>query len=295
MKFSNRIIQIKSNMNKIGHILKTLFVVSLFSNLIFSQGLVDGYMKGKGNTDIALSYTSQNSTDFWGGSTLYKIPRKINAFGLYIAHGFTSKIDVIANVPFINGEFQDAAIMFKFLLLNKSIKKSKISILPAFGLSTPMMNYQTGGALAIGQRATQILSKLILQFNLENGFFFQTQSGYNYTLNPVPSSIPFSCKIGLAKSKIYADIWFDYQQGLGSLDYPTSSSNFRKLTVDYQRFGGVVFYSISSKIGAFVNYAYSFTGRNTSKSYAFGIGGVLKFTRKVKKKEVDNFEEKIVK
>lgn len=259
---------------------RIFYIICLLSNVSFSQGLIDGYMKGKGNTDMALSYTFQNSKQFWGGNNLINIPRSINAFGLFVAHGINRRMDVIANIPFINKEFQDGAFVVKCLMLDKTLKNSKFSAISAFGISTPLMKYATENAQAIGQRATQLLPKIVIQWTLNNGFFVQTQSGYNYAFSPVPSSIPFSIKIGLAKNKIYTDIWYDFQQGLGSLNYPTSAGNFRKLTVNYQRIGGVLYFAFSPKFGLFFNGAYTLSGRNTSKSYALGSGFVLKFSKK---------------
>jgi hypothetical protein len=264
--------------------MKSLLIIFIYftSFTLFTQGLVDGYLKGKGNTDIAISYTSQNSKTFWGGNQLYKIPRNLNVFGLYLAKGILNKTDLILNIPFINKEFQDGAILLKHQVFSKKFKNSHLDFLVAGGISAPLMNYETENALAIGQKAFQILPKSIFQWTFDNGFFIQSQGGYNYSISTVPSSIPFSVKIGLARRKIYVDCWFDYQKGTGTIDYPTTVGSFRSLTVDYQRIGGVVFYSISSRIGAFLNTAYTISGRNTGKALGIGTGLVLKFNKKEK-------------
>lgn len=257
----------------------SLFMLGSFS---FAQGVIDGFFKGKGNTDLALSYSLQKSDIYFAGFNEINYKRNLNAIGVFAAHGVTNKFDVIINIPFINTTFQDASIFGKYELFSHTIKETKISCISALGTSFPLAKYEVNSGQAIGQRAVQILPKLVVQFKFGNGIFIQTQGGYNYALSPVASSIPFSVKAGMAKVKIYTDVWFDYQHGIGDKDYlgNVPFNSFRELVVSYQRIGGVFYYTLKPKLGIFLNYAYTFSGRNTSQGYFIGTGAVLKFKRK---------------
>jgi len=255
------------------------FVILFFSFSAFSQGPVDGFFKGKGNLDLAISGSFQHSEKFYMGFNTIDYVRTLTSVSLFAEVGVTNNFDVIANIPFINGQFQDASFFVKYgLPFDFCGEDSPFHIVPALGISFPLSNYATQASQAIGQRATQIQPKLILQYQLKHGFFIQAQSGYNYTLDPVPSSIPISAKFGFSKNKIYSDVWFDYQKGLGDIEWiGGASQDFRTLYVTYSKFGGVFYYAIRPKVGIFINGSYILSGINLGKSFTIGAGFVYKF------------------
>ena len=150
------------------------------------------------------------------------------------------------------------------------------------GIALPSWNYPTESGQAIGQRAVIIQPFLFGQYKNDNGFFIQLQSHYNYALSPVPSSIDASLKIGFAGAKWYSDVWYNTQYGFGDKDYQgnVSFNSFRELTTSFDRVGGVIYYSISNKIGVFINGSYVLSGRNISKSLNLGGGVVFKINTK---------------
>lgn len=249
------------------------------SNLAIAQGPVDGYLKGKGNLDVALSGFYQHSEKFYSGLGLINYERTLTGATFFAEYGVTESADAIVSIPFINGAFQDASIFIKYRLFRKQFGDSfPLTIMTAFGSTFPISNYPTQTGQSIGQRAVQFQPKLVLQYNTKSGVFIQAQSGYNYTLDPVPSSIPFSAKIGYAGNKLYSDLWFDYQKGLGDIIWSGGASiDFRTLHVSYSKIGGVIYYSIKPKIGIFVNGSYILSGINIGKAYSVGAGFVYKF------------------
>jgi len=258
---------------------KLLLVILFYPLSLFSQGPVDGFFKGKGNLDVALSGAFQYSEKFYAGFNTITYPRTLSSVSLFGEYGITHNFDVIANFPLINGQFQDASFFVKYgLPFNFCDADSPFHILPALGISFPISNYETQSGQAIGQRAVQIQPKLILQYQLKHGFFIQAQGGYNYSLDPVPSSIPISAKLGFSKNKIYTDIWFDYQKGLGDIEWMGGASqDFRTLYVTYTKVGGVFYYALRPKVGIFVNGSYILSGINLGKSFTIGAGFVYKF------------------
>lgn len=258
--------------------MRLLIAVIFVSNYGITQGPVDGFFKGKGNLDVALSAAYQHSDEFYFGTTLANYERNLNSFSVFGEYGILENLDVIANIPLINGQLQDAGFYFKYRLFRKKLGDGfPLAIIPAVGMSFPLSNYATQTSQAVGQRATQFQPKLVLQLNLNHGFFIQSQGGYNYALDPVQSSIPVSGKIGFSKNKLYTDAWFDYQKGLGDVMYGGSSIDFRTLSVTYSKIGGVIYYGFKPKWGLFVNGSYIFTGVNIGKAYTIGGGFVYKF------------------
>ncbi|MCJ8288214.1 MAG: hypothetical protein HRT58_02700 [Crocinitomicaceae bacterium] len=269
--------------------MKTILLIFTLSicSISFSQGLIDGYFKGKGKVDIALSGFYQKAESYFAGVDELQFPNQyisfedktFTSFGVFAEYGITSKWDVIANVPLINGSFQDAAVATKYELVKTKVGGRNLSIIPALAVSFPLTNYETENFNAIGQRATVFSPKLVLQHNLPHGLFVQVQSGYNYALSPVTSSVAASAKIGGSFGKLYVDVWYDFQHGFGEKDFLSTDppfSSFRELVVSYQRVGGVVYYELAKKFGVFVNSSFIFDGRNAYKSLGFGGGVVFK-------------------
>lgn len=265
---------------------KATILFLLFSNLAFGQGLVDGFSKGKNKLDLAFGTFYQHSDIYFAGRNPINYERNLLGISAYGAYGLTDKIDIIASIPLINFQLQDGGTFIKYRLFSKQINKTKFDLFPAVGLSFPLSNYNTESGQAIGQRATQIQPKIIGQLNFPKQWFIQFQGGYNYTLDPVPSSAIASSKLGFYKNKIYADIWYEYQEGFGNIDYKGNEAftSFRQFVVSYQRVGGSFYYQPHTKVGYTFNTSYILNGRNIGKAIAISFGVVLKLDTSKKSK-----------
>lgn len=265
---------------------RIIFLLFFFPFLSFGQGPVDGFVKGKGNLDLALSAAYQHSGRFYAGTTLIDYERNLTCLSLFGEYGIGHNTDAIVSIPFINGQFQDASLFLKHRFVFPSEGRG-IVIMPALGVSFPISDYATETGQSIGQQATQIQPKLVLQNHVIKRFFFQVQGGYNYALDPVPSSVPISAKIGFIHNSWYFDAWFDRQRGLGDKEWLTDPiSSFRELYVTYSKIGGVVYYQFKAPqksgdryrpgYGFFINGSYLLNGINIGKSFMVGTGIVCK-------------------
>jgi hypothetical protein len=264
------------------NILFTFLITSLFVSSALTQSAIDGFMKGKDVLDIAVSGSYQSAKTYLGGTGELGIRRDLVILNAFAEYGVGEKFDVIATIPLINGKLQDGGFYGKYKLADLSIQNQKLSIIPALGLTAPLSNYKTQASTAIGQRATQFHGHLVLQTTLPVGFFWQVQGAYHYALNPVPSSYTFSSKLMFNKNKIYADVWYEYQKGLGTNTYPSAGVDFRTLTVDYQRIGGVLFYKLKNNWGTFINGSYVLTGLDTFLATTISLGATKKIQFKTK-------------
>lgn len=261
-----------------------VFLILIFSpTAIFSQGNVDGFFKAKGELDLAFSGSYSGSTKYFRTNGTIDYDRSQLILGAYGIYGITDKWNVILSLPLINFKPQDGSIFTKYRLIHHASKKSDFTLAPALGISFPMSNYQTQSGQAIGQQATIIQPKLVMQFKHFKNWFIQAQGGYNYALNPVPSSVGSSVKIGYIYKKWYFDTWFDYQFGIGGADYGIGSPDFRTLGVSHNRVGGVIYKNIGEKSGLFLNGSYIFSGRNIGNAITISTGYVIKL--KTTKKE----------
>lgn len=254
------------------------------STVTLAQGNVDGFFKAKGDLDLAFSGTFSASNKYFRKDDIIDYDRAQAIIGVYGTYGLTDKWDVILSAPLINFVPQDLAVFTKYKLIELRGKKSEFAIAPAVGITFPMTNYATQTGQAIGQRATIIQPKLIMQYKHDKNWFIQAQGGYNYAFDPVPSAMVASIKAGYIRNDWYFDAWFDYQYGIGGTDYGVVGADFRELGVSYNRVGGVVYKNVGKKSGVFVNGSYIVSGRNIGQAFAVGAGYVLKLKTNKKSK-----------
>lgn len=239
--------------------------------LVGAQGLLDGFFKGKGNTTLAFSGAYEKAETYWiGQGNELPIARKMPVVGLFATHGLREGFDIVMSAPFVDLKPQDASLFLKARVFKREDSTGNFMIALAGGMSTPMSKYETESAFSIGQRATILEPRLIIQYQFAFGFFIQAQTGYTYAFSPTPSGIPASVKMGLAGSKWYGDIWFDFRHAIGGKDYRGEGAlrpnSFRELGVSYQRVGGSVYRSFSPKFGLSLGVSQVLSGRNTFKS-----------------------------
>lgn len=253
----------------------------LISAPAIGQGPVDGFMKGKGNLSMGLSYNYEKSSLFFAGNNKINLARTIQSLSLFGIYGISKKLDVQISVPYINmnngGEsnLQDASLYFKYALF----KKNKFQLMGALGGYLPLSNYETGGGNAIGQQNTAIDTRLISQYFFDNGHFFTVQAGYFFKSSPTPSSLSASIKYGIASSKIYLDFWYEFHTSFGGTDYqgigdlnPSTQGGFKSLGFGYHKIGMTAYKEIAKSFGVFTNIAYTPLGRNIGQGIRLGIG-----------------------
>jgi hypothetical protein len=270
---------------------------------LFAQGPIDGYLKGKGKLDLAFSLSSNKSTTFFGADdTKYNEPFKGSLVSVFAEYGITKNLDVVATLPYVftatqNG-LQDGSLHLKFRPFQvKSEKRGTLDVLVAAGVSAPLSKYEPLAAGAIGQRATVVQPRLVLQWNTKMGPFFNLTAGYNLRLDDLkpediarirvtrPSYEPqspknytnFLFKAGIPAAKYYLDAWVEHQATKGG-------SNFQPMTPDlpqaygvtYTQIGGTVYYSEKGKRGVYLSSGYIVSGRNVSKVLRLTAGVVVK-------------------
>ncbi len=268
-----------------------LLLIGLWSTKAIAQGPIDGYLKGKGEADIALGFSVTGAEEFIGGDgQQYDLPFRGQLLSLFAAYGLTEGVDLIASIPYVitssSSGLQDGALFVKGRLLKLPLAENQhLDILGAAGISTPLSQYEVVAAGAIGQRAQVVQPRLIAQYN-RPGFFASTVLGYNYRFDELdlqrleeiqrtrPGYRPEQpqdyltglLRLGIPTSTFYADVWLEVQRTLGGSDYvPDVEELPQPYDVDYQQVGGTVYYSEGSNFGFAASGAAFLGGRNTSK------------------------------
>ncbi|HRD79403.1 MAG TPA: hypothetical protein PK198_24825 [Saprospiraceae bacterium] len=281
------------------------FCSLLFSATLCAQGPIDGYLKGKGNLDIAVSLSNNSAQDFFGkDGAVYNEPFRGRFLALFAEYGFTDDLDIVATLPYVftstQSGFQDGSLHLKFRPLRiKTGDGGFFNAVAAAGISAPLSNYEPLAAGAIGQRATVLQPRLVLQWDSGFGPFFNLTGGYNVRLDALreediagvrllrPDYNPeqpknftnWLIKAGLPAANYYLDVWLERQFTQGGADYaPMVPDLPQAYGVTYTQIGGTAYYSENGKVGFYLSGAHILSGRNTSGITRITAGVVLKLS-----------------
>lgn len=242
-----------------------------------AQGLFDGFMKGKGSWDIALSYARENYNQYYFGSALTDQQNQIQTYSLYATGGISPNLDLVVALPYVrtdeqNSNFQDASLGFKYL--NRKI--DGLNVITAAAVSFPVSGYSPTTNNPIGQRAGVFSGRLIMQQFGKSGVFFQGQSGLDFRF--APSSLfgfPFILRAGWASRYIYFDAFFD---GFWTVGGGTDQTIGAGEGSDWIKLGGTLFVPAGRRLGFFGGVAHYLSGRNIGKGTRWNAGLVVRFT-----------------
>ena len=259
-----------------------ILVLSTIAINSYSQGRVDGFYNGKGNTEIVLGGGTEFAKRYFAGNDKISVSRTIYNANIFIAAGLFNKLDLYLSTPYVSinktGSIQDGSAFLKAEALHRKLSHGELSISMALGFSGNLANYQTEGLSAIGQQAKVLDIRPVVHYFSKGGWFGTLQFAYGYKSDPVPDCINGSLKIGRATSKLYFDVWYDHQTCLGGLDYrgTPAPSTFKELRVNYHKLGATFYSPIFERLGAFAGTSYVITGRNIGQGINVNIGLVLK-------------------
>ena len=282
----------------------------MYSHRILGQGAVDGYLKGKGNLDVATSFSGNSAERFLGSSgNVYDLKYKGSLLSLFAELGLSDNFDLVAVgavvfTPSLSG-FQDGAIYAKYRLGIWEVKKGyRLHVISALGASFPLSNYKPTANGALGTKAITVQPRFILQLETPPGFFVNLTGGYNWRLdepskadilevqNTRPDFQPgspsnfttYMVKFGFPAAHYYLDTWFEWQTTNGGSNYVPDLTDLPQLYgVSYKQVGGTAYYSDSGKNGFYLSAGYILGGRNVSQIFRITGGYVFKLTSGSKK------------
>jgi len=249
----------------------------------FSQSAIDGYMKGKRNLDLAVTYSNESYEDYYFGDEKRAISNTIQSVSLFLDYGISDSLDLVVSIPYLwtdslNSNFQDAIVALKFRKERKNFSNGALSIIASAGLSFPISDYPRDTEKPIGEGAVSFTARLLAQYEFYSGFFLHLQSGYNFKVTPdSQNAIPILAKIGYATSKIYADAWMDY---FHTFSAGTDTRIAGGAGMVFLKVGGTVYYPVAPRIGVFAGVARTLSGQNVGRATRVNLGGVVKFFKK---------------
>lgn len=252
---------------------------------------LDGWTKGKGNMDLALSVSFDQGLGYYAGEENIDLKRGRMAISLFAVRGITNNFDVALSIPYADnsggaGSLQDASLWLKYLPLNTTLgSKWRISGAIALGGSVPMTNYETETLGAIGQQNTAIIPMGLVQFQHNNsGVFFNFSSGYQFKSSPTPDLVPFNIKVGLAKAKYYWEMYLDMGDSQGGKDYrgqgDLQPTTFKEIGTNWITLGAKFYKPVKERMGYAIGVNKVIAGRNYDDSIGASVAYIYKFLAK---------------
>lgn len=281
-------------------LLNIIWIIS--SLLVFSQGPIDGFFKGKGNADIALGFGINRSTNYTGHpDSLYNLGYSAQQFNLFGQYGITDNFDAIISLPFVFGstenKFQDLGLHLKYRFINKSTNSIKWTSLVAAGVSFPASDYQADVSGALGRREKKVPFRLVNQVKLENGVFLNLTASYfirfdkvdlgvlseyqdnhpEFELQQPSNHFSIMSRIGWASEHNFIEAFVRYQNTLGGIDYQFGAIQPIQLyEVDFMKVGATYYYG-GKENGVAVNLSYiPGLKRNIGNIVFAGVSFILK-------------------
>lgn len=256
-----------------------------------AQGLVDGFLRGKGNTTVALSYTSESGNDFFIGST--KVTSRpfgrleTESASLFVAHGLTNELDLVFSAPWIrasaDGEgappddegFQDLSLYLKWRPWQKELENGTLYWVGSLGAQIPLSDYVVESPVSIGQDSTTLDGKMLLHFESNQRFFADVGGGYLEKEDDVPDAVYGFFKLGYTTNRMYFDAWYEIQDSTSGND--VGAGPFRLTEVDYTRAGGTAFFDLNGTTGVAFSASKILDGRNIKDFTSFSTSLVFNF------------------
>lgn len=257
-----------------------------------AQGLLDGFMRGKGQIVTALSYSHESYDTYFVGANKTQNENlgtiRTNSVNFFTAGGLTDYLDFIISLPYIETratqgfwsdqkDFQDINLFLKGRLFDMDfLEKGNLSMIAAIGLITPLSDYIADAPVSIGSRSTQLEGRFITQYRTPLGIFLAVQIGYSKRGNvdidrglevSVPDAWDYIARAGGSYKKLYADAWFQHQNSRNGTTIGPGVP-FPSNEIDFSRIGVTLYHPVPKldNFGVSLSAAFTLSGMNIGKS-----------------------------
>jgi len=260
-----------------------------------AQGLVSGWMQGKGRSAVALTGFTESYNRYYVDKQQTYNPQlgtiTTSGISLYLGAGITDWLDIVANIPYVSASsnagfwetisgMQDLQVGIKILPLSIDIEESHLNVIVAGIFSTPMLNYPNDAPVTIGHQASGIDGRIAAQLMTPAGVFAMAQMGYSARGKvmldrgfevDVPDAIDAVGRIGWGSSSWYVDVWLHHvvpQSGTNigpGVPFPSNAQGLTKV-------GATLAYRVINELSLIGGTAGMLTGRNVGHSTRFSFG-----------------------
>jgi hypothetical protein len=255
----------------------------------------NGFLRGTGHADVALTYSYDTYREFWVGSHKVEDPgvgRITRQSGnLWAAYGIDARTDVVVSAAYVeassdgisnpfNGTekaLQDATIGFKYRLNEWQLGPGGLSLAFAPAVKIPMTNYENNALTAIGDGQIDYRFRGIVQYTMNNGMWLAVESGYDYRTDEPPNELPFNVTAGVTLFNRFTIMpFYSLVRSYGHKDINFPAEPFPGVQEEFTRWGVSGYIRIDERWGITLGYKDTITGMNTGDVVGYWAGVVFK-------------------
>lgn len=249
---------------------------------------LNGFFPAPGDTQIALSYSSESWDEFWRGNQKVPTPpalgkADIRTFSLWMRHGITERLALVATLPYVDAEadgtagfdesdLQDLEVLVKVRLAVFDRGAGGRHVLAAAaGLRTPASDYEANLPLDVGDGTTDALLRFVYQFE-QGRFFVSQQVGFDLRSEDAPNNFPFYTELGYRTGRVtwigsFSSLWAD-----GGTDIGDPGFTFPSNQEEYQRYAVRLYARFTDRLGLTAGGFGTLDGRNAADTSGFFLG-----------------------
>lgn len=249
---------------------------------------INGFLPGRGQGDVALSYTSEGYDEFWVGETKVSDPGvgevDIKSISLWLQWGLTDDLAIVANLPHVDassdglGGFEDSGLQdLSALLKYRFLSSGPHSLVGAAGVRVAAQDYEGNLPVDLGDNTTDALFRVVYQFQTPV-FYFSQQLGFDLRGDDAPDGYPLYTELGFTAGRItYGGFYSRLIADSGGTDIGDPGFTFPSNQEEYSKAGAKIYARVTDRFGLSAAYFTTLDGRNTGDIDGFSVGAVLSF------------------
>jgi hypothetical protein len=249
---------------------------------------INGFLPGRGQGDVAVSYTVEGYDEFWVGKTKVSDPGvgkvDIKSLSLWLQWGWTDNLALVANLPYIDassdglGGFADSGLQdLSALLKFRFLASGPHSLVAAAGVRTAVQDYEANLPVDLGDNTTDALFRLVYQYQAPS-FYISQMVGYDVRSKDAPDDFVLYTEVGFTAGRItYGGYYSRLIADSSGTDIGDPGFTFPSNREDYSKAGVKIFGRVTDRVGLSALYFVTLDGRNTGDSDGFSGGVVFHF------------------
>lgn len=260
------------------HLLLLLFCCCLSG--LFAQGPISGFRQELGTTALAITYSQERYDQYFNAQGKEDRALEATSYSLFIEAATGPKTSLVATLPYIrtnnqNAGLQDASLWIKYLNLQKVQTRSLHNVFTAVGLSFPIGNYPIDNPAAIGQKASVFQTRLVYQFQHEQGWFLNAASGIDFQFSPSgQAAIPLLLRTGYGGPYFYVEAWWELVSAINGQNAGTNLA-LAGTASSWSRLGATLYVPLRPWLGITLGGAWILSGQHIGQSSRLNIGSVF--------------------
>lgn len=246
---------------------------------------LNGFLPGRAQGDVAVSYTAEGYDEFWVGETKVSDPGvgevDIKSFSVWLQWGLTDDLAIVANLPYIDassdglGGFEDTGLQdLSAVLKYRFLSSGPHSLVGAAGVRAAVQDYEANLPVDLGDNTTDALLRLVYQFQTSN-FYFSQQVGYDLRGGDAPDDYPLYTELGFTAGRITYGGYYSRLIADDGTDIGDPGFTFPSNREEYSKAGLKVYGRVTDRVGLSAVYFFTLDGRNTGDSDGFSLGAVF--------------------